>query len=420
MQSTMITVEEAQRRILDRVTQTPVAEVPVWRAAGLPLAEDVRADMDLSPFAASAMDGYAVRCSDLAPASPEHPVDLPVVAHEAAGSVMDVPLEAGTAVRIMTGAPAPEGADAVVKYEIVDVLEGDGNEGSRVRFTAPAKPGDNIREPGLEAKAGSLVMRAGEVCTAAGAGLLASAGRTSVKVHRAPTVAIISVGSELVAPSEMPARGQIRDANASALMAEALQAHAAPTFLGIVGDDPAMIGQRVIGACRAYDLVVTSGGASMGDYDYIERVIADRGEVVFDLISMKPGKAITFGLIDGTPVLGLSGNPAAAYVGFEMLARPAIRKMLGFATYGRPEQSARVTHDVKKNQARRFYNRARVERDAETGELAVTQERSQNSALLGTMHRSNALLVVPDGMKGYEAGDVATVVRTDVDEDVVL
>lgn len=420
MQDTMILVEEAQKRILAHIEPTPVIEVPVWQAAGLPVARDLVADIDLSPFAASAMDGYAVHAADLADASPERPIVLSVVAHEAAGHVMEMPLKAGAAVRIMTGAPVPEGADAVVKYEIVEVVEGDGNEGSCVRFTAPAKPGDNIREPGLEAKAGNVVMAAGEVCTAAGAGLLASAGYATAPVHRAPQIAIISIGSELVSPYEVPARGQIRDANTAALMAAAVDAGAEPVFLGIVEDSPEKIRQRIVGACKAYDMVVTSGGASMGDYDYVERIVAAEGDVIFDLISMKPGKAITFGVIGGTPVLGLSGNPAAAYVGFEMLARPAVRKMRGFSTYGRPQQQARVTHKVKKNQARRFYNRARVERDNTTGELVVTQERSQNSALLSTMQRSNALLVVPDGMKGYEEDDIVSVVRTDLPEDVVL
>ena len=420
MDEGMIMVEEAQARILGRVRETEIETVAAWEAVGRPLALDIAADIDLAPFASSAMDGYAVRSADLAGAAPEHPVVLDVVGHEAAGSVIEREVGTGTAVRIMTGALVPEGADAVVKYEVVDIVEGDGNEGSRVSFSAPARPGENVREPGLEARSGEVVMAAGEVVTAAGAGLLASAGHPEVPVHRSPRVAVISVGSELVEPSAVPDRGQIRDANASVLMAQALEAGAAPEFLGIVPDEEEAIAAVLRDACAAYDLVITSGGASAGDYDYIERIVADAGEIVFDRVSMKPGKAITFGMVGQTPFLGLSGNPAAAFMGFEMLARPAIRKMLGYPSSTRPVQRARVTHDVRKRQARRFFDRATVERDEATGELTVTAAPSQNSALLGTIHRSNALLVVPDGPDGYAAGDEVDVVRFDLPEGAVL
>ena len=418
--SEMITVEEAQRLILERVAPTEAVAVPVWRAAGLPLAEDVESDIDLSPFAASAMDGYAVRSADIATATPEAPVVLDVVGHEAAGHVFEGAVEAGCAVRIMTGAPCPEGADAVVKYEVTEVLEGDGNEGSRVAFRAPERPGSNVREPGLEARRGSVVMAAGEVCTPAGAGLLASAGRSEVLVHRAPRVGIISLGTELVAPGAVPRRGQIRDANSSALMAEAAAAFAEPVFYGIAPDDGDAICALILRACAECDLVVTSGGASKGDYDYVPELVRREGEMVFDLISMKPGKAITFGMVRGVPFLGLSGNPAAAYMGFEMLARPTLRAMRGFAFAPRPHQRARVTHDVPKKQARRYYDRARLVRDAKTGELTVTEAHSQNSALLGTLHRANCVLMVPDGLEGYAAGDEADVVRIDLPEGTVL
>ena len=168
------------------------------------------------------------------------------------------------------------------------------------------------------------------------------------------------------------------------------------------------------------DFVITSGGASAGDYDYVTALVRREGEVLFDRISLRPGKAITFGLIGGVPYLGLSGNPAAAAIGFEMLARPAIRKMLGFCDLVRPVQSARVTHDVKKGQQRRFYDRARVERDDATGELLVSEASSQNSALLGTLHHANCLLMVPEGLKGYQAGDEVRCVRIDIEEGTVL
>lgn len=202
----------------------------------------------------------------------------------------------------------------MVKYEIVDVLDGDGNEGSRVRFSAPAKVGENVRSAAEEAHAGDIVMRVGEVVAPAGAGLLASAGYASVKVHAAPRVGIISLGTELVTPSKVPARGQIRDSNSSALMAEALDAGAEPVFYGIAPDDEQAIAELVHRAVQECDFVITSGGASAGDYDFVTALVRREGEVLFDRISMRPGKAITFGLLGGKPHLGLSGNPAAAYV----------------------------------------------------------------------------------------------------------
>ena len=283
---------------------------PVWQAAGLPLAEDAVADIDISPFANSAMDGYAVRTVDLGAATGDSPVTLSVVGHEAAGHVFEGMISAGETVRIMTGAPVPEGADAVVKYEIVEVLDGDGNEGSHVGFSATAKVGENVRSAAEEAHAGDVVLHAGEIVAPAGAGLLASAGYASVKVHAAPRVGIISLGTELVAPSELPARGQIRDSNSSALMAEALDAGAEPSFYGIAPDDEQTISELVHRAVRECDFVITSGGASAGDYDYVTALVQHEGEVLFDRISMRPGKAITFGLLGGKPYLGLSGNPA--------------------------------------------------------------------------------------------------------------
>lgn len=420
MAEKLIPLDDAQSIVLSHVAPTDLVEIPVWQAAGLPLAEDAVADIDISPFANSAMDGYAVRSADLAQASGEAPVTLDVIGHEAAGHVFEGVVGAGETVRIMTGAPVPEGADAVVKYEIVDVVDGDGNEGSHVRFSAPAKVGENVRSAAEEAHAGDVVMHAGEVVAPAGAGLLASAGYASVKVHAAPRVGIISLGTELVAPSKVPARGQIRDSNSSALMAEALDAGAEPVFYGIAPDDEQAIAELVHRAVQECDFVITSGGASAGDYDFVAALVRREGEVLFDRISMRPGKAITFGLLGGKPYLGLSGNPAAAYVGFEMLARPAVRKMRGFAEGVRPVQQATLTHGLKKRQHRRFFDRATVLRDPETGELLVTEAGTQNSALLGTMQRANCLLRIDEGPCELKVGDVVDVVRVDLPEGAVL
>ena len=203
-------------------------------------------------------------------------------------------------------------------------------------------------------------------------------------------------------------------------MAEALDAGAEPVFYGIAPDDEQAISELVHRAVQECDFVITSGGASAGDDDYVTALVQREGEVLFDRISMRPGKAITFGLLGGKPYLGLSGNPAAAYAGFEMLARPAIRKMRGFAEGARPVQQATLTHGVKKRQDRRFYDRASVARDAQTGELMVTEAKSQNSALLGTMQRANCLLRINEGPCELEPGAIVDVVRVDLPEGTVL
>lgn len=419
MAENLMVLEEAQAIVLEHVHPTPVVEVPLHLAAGLPAAADLTTDIDLSPFANSAMDGYAVRACDLADASADFPVELVVIGHEAAGHVFEGAVEEGCAVRIMTGAPMPAGADAVVKYEIVELMEGDGNEGSTVRFTASAQVGDNVREAGLEARAGEAVMHAGEVLAPAGCGLLASAGITAVPVHRAPVVGVLPIGTELVAPDTVPGRGQIRDANSSALLASVVAAGGEPRFYGIAGDSEDEISNMMLAAAEECDFVISSGGASAGDYDYVTRLVRREGRVLFDRVSMRPGKAITFGLIRNTPYLGLSGNPAAACVGFEMLARPALRKMRGYAVAPRPLQYARVAHNVRKTQARRFYDRAVLSRD-EGDELVVVAAKSQNSALLGTLQNANCLLMVPDGDAGFSAGDMVPCVRIDLPEGTVL
>ena len=416
----MIPVEEARRIVLGCMRSTEVREVPAWQAAGLPLAADIETDIDLAPFANSAMDGYALHAADLAAATADGPVVLDVVGHEAAGHVFEGEVGHGQAVRIMTGAPVPEGLDAVVKYEVVEVLEGDGNEDSRVSFAAPAKPGENIRAAGLEARAGDVVMAAGEVVTPAGAGLLANAGHAFVPVHRAPRVGIISLGTELVDAGAVPARGQIRDVNGPALMASAREAGAEPVFYGIAPDDEERICELVRRAASECDAVVTSGGASAGDYDYVTALIEREGEVLFDRVSIKPGKAVTFGLLGETPFFGLSGNPAGAFVGFELFVRPALRKMMGHTELARPVQEARATHGIKKRPGRAAYNRARVERAGTDDELEVMQAPTQNSALLVDLHRGNCLVMLDEDAGRVDAGETVAVLRYDVPEGTVL
>ncbi|MFR3451338.1 MAG: molybdopterin molybdotransferase MoeA [Collinsella sp.] len=262
-------------------------------------------------------------------------------------------------------------------------------------MTAPAKPGENIRAAGLEARAGDVVVAAGEVVTPAGAGLLANAGHAFVPVHRAPRVGIISLGTELVDAGAVPARGQI--VNGPALMASAREAGAEPVFYGIAPDDEERICELVRRAASECDVVVTSGGASAGDYDYVTALIEREGEVLFDRVSIKPGKAVTFGLAGRDAVFRpLKGNPAGAFVGFELFVAPSAAQDDG-AHGARVARSGGARHPWHQEApGPSLHNRARVERAGADGELEVMQAPTQNSALLVDLHRGNCLLMLDE------------------------
>ena len=416
--SEMISLEEARALVLSKVEPLPEETVPVLKAVGRVAAAPLSSDIDISSFAHSAMDGFALHAADLAAASSEAPVELDVIAEVAAGDFFDGPIAAGQCVRIMTGAPVPGDADAVVKYEIVDVVAGDGKPGSRVSFSAPTKAGSNIREAGEEAKAGDVVVDAGEVVGTAGVGFLAGCGVVEVPTYRRPRVAVISIGSELVNPTEVPDRGKIRNSNGYALAACAKAAGAVPTMLPIVEDSLEALVEAVRGAAAQFDFVVTSGGASNGDFDYIKPAVEQLGELLMTTVNIRPGKAQTFGIVDGTPVFGLPGNPAAAYVGFEMLIRPALRKMQGFTHFDRPSVMARLANDAKKKDPRRIFLRGTLTRDADG--YTVTPAKNQSSGLFGPIQRSNCLAVLPEGAEGRDAGSLVECILLDVDEEVVL
>ena len=417
--SEMISLEEARALVLSHVRPLPVETVPVLGAVGRVAAADLASDIDIAPFAHSAMDGFAVRASELAEASPESPVELDVIAEVAAGDVFEGVIGAGQCVRIMTGAPLPTDADAVVKYEVVDAVSGDGKPGSRVAFRAPADARANVREAGEEARAGEVVVGRGEVVGTAGVGFLASCGITEVPTYRRPRVAVIAIGSELVAPTEVPAPGKIRNSNSYALAACAQAAGAVPAVLPIVEDTHEALAAAVRDAAASYDFVVTSGGASNGDFDFIKPVVEELGQLLMTTVNMRPGKAQTFGLVDGTPVFGLPGNPAAAYVGFEMIVRPALRKMQGFSRFERPVVKARLSTDAKKRDSRRIFLRSTLSKD-EAGGYVVTPAKNQSSGLFGPIQRSNCMAILPEGLESRTAGSVVECVLLDVSEEIVL
>ena len=414
----MISLEEARELVLSRVSTLGVEEVGVLEVVGRVAAEDLASDIDIAPFANSAMDGFAVRAAQIAGASEGAPVELDVIAEVPAGSHYDGPIGDGECVRIMTGAPVPDAADSVVKYEIVGVVSGDGREGSRVSFTAPTEVGSSVRAAGEEARAGEVIVRAGEVVHSAGVGFLTGCGVTRVKTFRRPRVGIIATGSELVEPTEVPTAGKIRNSNSYALAACALDAGAVPTVLPISPDDFDGLRAAVLDACGRFDFVVTSGGAANGDYDFIKKVVDDAGELLMTTVNMRPGKAQTFGVVADTPVFGLPGNPAAAYLGFEMIIRPALRKMQGFSRFERPHVRARLASATRKKDPRRIFNRGTLTKDADG--YVVEQARNQSSGLFGPIQRANCFIVLPEGPAEFAEGDEVDCVMLDVPEEVLL
>ena len=414
----MISLEEARELVLSRVTPLEAETVDLLDAAGRVAAADLKSDIDVSPFAHAAMDGYAVRRCDLAGATAESPITLEVIDEVPAGGVFEGTPQAGQCVRIMTGAALPSCFDAVVKYEIVSMVEGDGKPGGRVAFSAQPKERDNVREAGEEARAGEIVVNKGEAITTAGVGFLAGCGVLRVPVYRKPRVAIIPIGSELVPPSENPGPGHIRNSNSYALAACAKAAGCEADMFDIVPDDEAALEAAVRKAAATHDFVVTSGGASNGDFDFIKPVVERAGELLMTTVNMRPGKAQTFGLVKGKPVFGLPGNPAAAYCGFEMIVRQALRKMQGYSHFNRPVVRARLSQDTKKKDPRRIFLRATLTKDDE-GYL-VTPAQNQSSGLFGPIQRSNCMAIMPEGLESRAAGSMIDCMLLDVSEEVLI
>ena len=395
--------------MLENITLLPIEQVSILQGFGRILAQDITSDIDLSPFDNSAMDGFAVSFADFTAAqpSPQNPLTLTIAGITAAGQVFDRPLKPLQALRIMTGAPMPQGADTVIKLENVTVLGATDAcpQGTHVVFDSMPKPAQHVRKKAEEAHKGDILMRPGQHINSAAAGLLAATGNTHIAVYKRPRVAIISTGSELVAAEQIPGPGQIRNSNSYSLAAAVMEAGGLPTILSSVEDDPRSLKQAFIAAAESHDFLITSGGAAHGDFDFITQVVQTLGQVFFTLVNMKPGKAQIFGLINHTPFFGLPGNPGAAATGFEILIRPALRKMQGAATLDRPLTRAVLTQDVRSDGPRRGYLRAHLAYDT-SGSYQVTPAPNQSSALLGALSRSNCLLVLPEGGGALAAGQM--------------
>lgn len=393
----LVPLDRARTEILAAVPRLGVVTVPVGQAVGLVLAADVVADGPVPPFANTAMDGYAVRAADTDGATADVPVRLRVVADLPAGHVAPVPVGPGEAIRIMTGAPMPDGADAVVMVERTERVDAD----DAVLVQVTVAPGLHVRRAGGDVEAGQCVFPAGTAVGPAHVGVLASVGAHEVAVHRRARVGVLSTGDELVERGAL-APGQIRDSNRPMLIALAEAAGVEVVDLGLARDDEELIVAVLDDAFTRCDAVLTSGGVSVGDYDYVKAALDRFGSLEWRQIAIKPAKPLAFGVVRGVPVFGLPGNPVSSLVAFELFARPALRTMMGHASVRRPEVVARAAHAfTRKADGKLHLDRVRVTWDGDGFVAASTGV--QESNVLSATAGANGLALLPDG-EGVAAG----------------
>ena len=399
----MIGVADHLGRILDVVQPLSPLALGLMDAHGCVLTEDVVAPAPLPGFDNSAVDGYAVRLADVVTATEQEPVVLPVTGDVAAGPASPLRVSAGSCVRIMTGAMVPAGADAIIPVEWTD-----GGVATVVVRRAPTA-GANVRRAGEDVAAGDTVLTAGTHLGAVQIGLAAAVGRSRLLVRPRPRVVVVSTGSELVEAGQSLGPGQIVDANSPALTAAAVEAGAIAYRVGIVPDDPRALAATLEDQLVRADVLVTSGGVSVGAYDVVKEVLSRLGTVSFDKVAMQPGMPQGFGTIgpDSTPVFGLPGNPVSALVSFEAFVRPALRKMLGASPLERPRVRAVARGELRSPAAKTSF--LRVALTVEDGRYAVTPVSGAGSHLLAGMSRANALAVVPEGVERVAEGDVVEV-----------
>jgi molybdopterin molybdotransferase len=391
--------------VLSAVRPLTQLDVQLLDAHGCVLTEDVVAPWPLPQFDNSAMDGYAVRAEDVREAAGENPVELPVVADIAAGESEVAAIGPGLAARIMTGAPMPVGADAVVPVEYTD-----GGE-ARVRITSAVPTGRHLRKIGEDVQEGDTVLGAGTFLGAAQIGLLAAVGKDRVKVRPRPRVVVISTGSELVEPGLPLILGQITDSNSFTLTAAAREAGAVAYRVGPVPDDETVLLGLIEDQLVRADLVITSGGVSAGAYDVVKQVLSDLGTVTFEKVAMQPGMPQGFGTIgeEETPIFTLPGNPVSAFVSFEVFVRPAIRKMLGVSRLHRPSVKAIIQSTLRSPDGKRQFARARWQAAPDGSDL-VTPLAGQASHMVADLAYANALVVVPEHVTEIAAGQVVDTV----------
>ncbi|MFG1911585.1 gephyrin-like molybdotransferase Glp [Kribbella sp. NPDC048928] len=392
-------VDEHLEAVLGRVAALPAFDQPLMDVLGLVLCEDIVSGVSLPGFDNSAMDGYAVQAGDLAGASDENPISLPVVGELRAGRSEPIVVTPGTSVRIMTGAPIPRGADSVVPVEWTD------GGTVNVRITQQPPTGASVRRAGEDVTAGTQVLDRDTILGPRQIAVLAAVGRARVKARPRPRVVVISTGAELREPGSRLGEGQIYDSNSYTLAACARDAGAVVYRVGIVDDDPKRIMDTLSDQLVRADLVITTGGVSMGAYDIVKEELSKLGTVDFPQVSMQPGKPQGFGVIgeDEVPIFTLPGNPVSAYISFEVFVRPALRKMMGQMPYRRALVPGVTLDGFSSPAGRRQFVRAAAT-PGDEGWMASTVG-GHGSHLLGGLSRANALIVVPEDVTSVRAGD---------------
>jgi molybdopterin molybdotransferase len=399
----MLTMEQAQDTVMEFVSPLPAKRMPLLRALGCVLAGPVVAGIPLPLFDNSAMDGFAVIADDTLAATTEAPRRLEVTEDVPAGAPPERAMRPGTAARIMTGAPIPIGADAVVIVENTRP----GPSGT-VEILRPAKAGDNIRPAGEDIAAGAVALSPGQILGPGELGLLSALGKSEVNAIRRPRVAIVTTGAELVEPGEELRPGAIYNSNRVALEASVLRAGGEMAQCMHASDDEAML-EEALRSCREADLLLTTGGVSVGEYDFVKRVLARLGDIKFWRVLMKPGKPVAFGTALGRPLFGLPGNPISTLVTFELLVAPALRRMSGRRECLPLTVQATLLSDVRRRPGRREYRQA-ITRYCDNGYVVQPSEK-RGSAMLTSTVGANSLLVIPEESEGMRAGDrVSTIV----------
>ena len=396
----MIPLDEAQTHIIDRCPPLPVTSVPLREARGLVTAEGVSSPEQIPPFDNTAVDGFALRAADTAEAGAEgdgNAVSLSIVGTIAAGAAPTVPVEPGQAIRIMTGAPMPDGADAVAMVEWTSV------DGETVTIDRSVSEGNALRRAGEDLEPGDAVFEPGTELTPGHLGVLASIGRYDVKVGKRPRVGVFSTGDELIEGSQPLQPGQIRDSNRHTLIALAERDGFEAVDLGMIPDDEDQIEAAVRSGAAECDALLTSGGVSMGDYDYVKAVLSRIADMRWMQVAIKPAKPLAFGLMGDTPVFGLPGNPVSSMVSYELFARPGLRSMMGHSQLHRPRVAGVAGQDWRRGpDGKTHFVRVRI--DDTDGGYAVVSAGGQGSHQLTAMAGADALAIVPDG-DGFAQGD---------------
>ncbi len=402
----LLTVHEARLQLLSGFKPLGTIEIPFYEGLGRVLAETIYAKEDIPLFPNSSMDGFAVLSADVSQASKNNPISLPIGGEIAAGSSIQSTLRSGTVLRIMTGAPLPAGADAVIPIE--EIIEDSSPSGkAAVLISSPVRPGQYVRPRGQDLRAGEAILQPGQQLSPQDLGLLATLGAHRIQVYETPRIALISSGDELIRPDQPLTPGKIRDANSYLLSGLIARCYAHTVALGIAADRFDAVQEKMDAAVEEkVDLILTSAGVSVGTYDFVREVIETQGKLTFWRVNIRPGKPFAFGSYRNIPIIGLPGNPVSAFVCFEIFVKPVIERLSGL-NVGEPPLYKAILKEEIESDGRESYLRGRVTYN--NGKFQAALIGHQGSGNLRALSAANALLIVPSGVKSLPAGSEVNV-----------